>query len=913
MSTDKRVRDYCLRTNIDLILIGIIVAGYSYHVDAEAVDHNTTSTAENHEESQAEMAEHAVFFPWFAQILGIAVYYLLSRYARAIPFTAMMFLIGMAIGAAVELGPEDARGVAAESAAIWMGIPAELLLLIFLPGLLYVDAYGIDVHLFLKSFSQLFVFAFPMVLAGTALTALVAKWIFPEWPFDLCMTFGAILSATDPVAVAVLMNELGAPPRLRMHISGESLLNDGSAYVFFNIFRARFLYELAIPGVGEKIGWGLGFKKFFQLSLGGMCIGIAFGIGTVLVLFLLKHRLSGEDSVTQVVLTISMAYLTYFSSEVSGCSGIIGVLFLGLTVKAFGENLVNNAHLMKHFWEITEVLLNTLLFTLAGSVFGGMLVDSDKDSEGNERIFEPQDWGYLFLLFIFVMAIRFFLVFACYPLISNIGIGTDWREALFMSYSGLRGAVGLALALSLFSEVHEITSDSDSKYTDYTEKVFFFTGGIAMLTLCINAPTCGPVLKRLGLVTPTETRLKIISKYRLQMTQHSLTEYVSLLADERFYDLDFTVVRAHCPFLRDVTYEQLKAAVKRHQEKTPPHSYSHPHLANVLPYVISGPALDENSEAKERKSKKSRDSISGNRRQRISLSRFPILPSTRPSLRDSARGSVWDLRSSSVEIKMEANEERLIFIKALRSAYHYLIGKGEVESRGFLPYSLFKSLDYAQDKAARGQPLSDWDALCAASNSLASRVNMILLRVKRIFRLSKITVKKFHAELEHFGMLFLVQELLTFIKAHEIAEKAFKDLSQGDGNDELSQAENIVLQESVNQVLLAEQALEKFDAKEVQQIKSHYACNIILNRAAAYYERLSRQGLMSEREAGELIEEIEANILHTKECLDTSHTGELSDRHKMEKMPEDDWSLFHLRNSSVKSATENTKEEADEV
>lgn len=89
-----------------------------------------------------------------------------------------------------------------------------------------------------------------------------------------------------------------------------------------------------------------------------------------------------------------------------------------------------------------------------------------------------------------------------------------------------------------------------------------------MLTLCINAPTCGPMLKKLGLVTPTETRLKIISKYRLRMIQHSLTEYVSLLADERFWDLDFTVVRAHIPFLRDVTYDQLKAAVKRHQVST---------------------------------------------------------------------------------------------------------------------------------------------------------------------------------------------------------------------------------------------------------------------------------------------------------------------------------------------------------
>jgi NhaP-type Na+/H+ or K+/H+ antiporter len=80
-----------------------------------------------------------------------------------------------------------------------------------------------------------------------------------------------------------------------MHISGESLLNDGSAYVFFNIFRARFLYQLNIPDVGKNIGWGEGFKIFFQLSLGGMCIGIAFGLGTVLVLYKLKHRLSGED------------------------------------------------------------------------------------------------------------------------------------------------------------------------------------------------------------------------------------------------------------------------------------------------------------------------------------------------------------------------------------------------------------------------------------------------------------------------------------------------------------------------------------------------------------------------------------------------------------------------------------------
>lgn len=216
MSTDMRIREYCLRTNLDLFLIAIIVAGYCYYADADvaAADvHGTTATAEA-AESKAEVAVNAVFFPWFAQALGLVVYYVLSRYVRAIPFTAMMFLIGLAIGIGVEVGTSKRtiQSVPVESAATWMRIPGELLLVVFLPGLLYVDAYGIDVHLFLKSFSQLFTFAFPMVLAGTALTALVAYYILPfGWSFDLCMTFGAILSATDPVAVSVLMNELGAP------------------------------------------------------------------------------------------------------------------------------------------------------------------------------------------------------------------------------------------------------------------------------------------------------------------------------------------------------------------------------------------------------------------------------------------------------------------------------------------------------------------------------------------------------------------------------------------------------------------------------------------------------------------------------------------------------------------------------
>lgn len=128
-------------------------------------------------------------------------------------------------------------------------------------------------------------------------------------------------------------------------------MNDGSAVVFYNIFSLRFLYTMGIGGVGKDIGWGEGFKLFFRLSLGGACIGVAFGFGLLIVLYNLNRRLSGEDSVVQVVATISTAYLVFFTSEIlAHCSGIIAVVFCGVTVKAFGETLYNDSHLSHHFW-----------------------------------------------------------------------------------------------------------------------------------------------------------------------------------------------------------------------------------------------------------------------------------------------------------------------------------------------------------------------------------------------------------------------------------------------------------------------------------------------------------------------------------------------------------------------------------
>mmetsp|Transcript_26297 Transcript_26297/g.56470 ORF Transcript_26297/g.56470 Transcript_26297/m.56470 type:complete len:997 (-) Transcript_26297:1437-4427(-) len=888
---DQRFRDYLVRTNIDVLVIGIFLACYHagavYAESTEGAEEGHNSKEEHNEQSEEEVfmeenrEKYALLFPWFAEIIGVFVYYFLSRYAHAIPYTAIMFIIGACIGISVKRVDYNAITF---SASTWIGIEGEVILLVFLPGLLFLDSYNINVYLFSSSFWQLMTFAFPMVLAGTALTACVGFYIFDYgWSFDLCMTFGAILAATDPVAVAVLLNELGAPPRLKMHVSGESLMNDGSAVVFYHIFSLRFLYEIGIPGVGEDVGWGEGFMLFFRLSLGGACIGVAFGVGLLIILFNLNRRLSGEDSVVQVVATITTAYLVFFTSEIlAECSGIIAVLFCGVTVKAFGETLYNDSHLSHHFWEITEYLLNTLLFALGGCVWGD-IISASPYKDGTVVLFSGKDWGYLFALYIFLMIIRFFLVFSFYPITARLGIGTNWQEAVFMSYGGLRGAVGIALALSLHAEVdhytsaEEISEETRLEFREYTAKVFGMVGGIAFLTLIINAPTCGPLLKALGLVTPTETHKKVLENYHQHMIQFTLKEYVALLTEKRFQNVDFTVIKDHIPFLRDTTYAQLMAAVSKHKCASPSSGYVKPNLKHVIPYLYQ--PLENNIGVED-------GYDDGGPPSPRPFRRTELMKNRRASVRDirlstGNRQTVFDLKARYDE--KDVQEERLMFIKILRSAYFRLIEHGELESRGFIVHSLAQSLEYVEDAASRGLPLADWNALEVASDSWARPAESMMHKVFNLKQRIRRKKYRIDLDLDFFLINLKVRQILLFTQAHQWARKIFKqEFSKGNGC--LTAAEKIVMDESDGQVEMAVGTLSKFDEMDVAMVKSHYVCQILLNRAAYYFKKLKKHGLMTEREAGEILEEIEENIYDLLECRKTEHTDEMSTAHKMHRL-----------------------------
>jgi NhaP-type Na+/H+ or K+/H+ antiporter len=148
-----------------------------------------------------------------------------------------------------------------------------------------------------------------------------------------------------------------------------------------------------------------------------------------------------------------------------------------------------------------------VLFTLGGLVWGGRI------SNAGDYSFAAKDWGYLILTYILAVVIRLVLFSVCYPITRNIGLRTNKRETLFQVWGGLRGAVGIALAIYTENLVTAIMPEGDESRVQ-VGRLFAIVGGVAFLTLSINATTAGPLLRKLGLADSGEVREKIIHAVR---------------------------------------------------------------------------------------------------------------------------------------------------------------------------------------------------------------------------------------------------------------------------------------------------------------------------------------------------------------------------------------------------------------
>ena len=253
----------------------------------------------------------------------------------------------------------------------WSQMDPHLILMIFLPALIFESAFNSDWHIFKHELWKVLIMAGPMLVISTGLTALVIYYVLGyqgEFTFEAALMLGAILSATDPVAVVALLKELGASRRLATLIEGESLLNDGTAMVLFLV-----LFDIV---EGKETNAGEITGRFFRLSLGGIVLGI---LGGMCVSFLLSRIYN--NAVLEVNTTIFCSYIIFWIAEGSPLhvSGILAIVALGLYMTNTGKTRISveSEHAVHHVWGYIGFVAETLIFILSGLILGVRMFDKE--------------------------------------------------------------------------------------------------------------------------------------------------------------------------------------------------------------------------------------------------------------------------------------------------------------------------------------------------------------------------------------------------------------------------------------------------------------------------------------------------------------------------------------------------------
>jgi NhaP-type Na+/H+ or K+/H+ antiporter len=488
----------------------------SASASSSSSSHASAHSSHNH-------PHNAMFFMFNAFIIGTVCLHVASLPAlHSLQQTVCLFVLGILYSLLLEgLSLNSHFGVFGSSYDMWMAIDPHLLLFSMLPALLAGDAMSINTAVARTVAQQCLFLAGPGVLIGSFLTAGFLYALMPDWSFMLCLTCGSILAATDPVAVVGLLKELGASPTLTVQIQGESLLNDGTAIV---------LYSVAYNILGGETYDATDIMIFLVL-VAGCAVGLGLIIGYLFYLWikLASDRLNHHAGMIQTALTLCCAYWSFCIAE--GALHISGVLCTVTASLVLADKMwpvIVDKHGLHHIWHMFEYLGNTLIFFLAGALTGNTMVH-----------IPAIDYARLFAIYIACMTIRGTFLFSARPVLSLLSLDKDpvkIPDVIVMTWGGLRGAVGLALAIQVsIDQAGGNISEMDGR------RVLFYVGGVATLTLCINATTCPALVRKLGITKTTKSKQRMLVKIYDQLPslleQENPSEAVQATVDELLHEI----------------------------------------------------------------------------------------------------------------------------------------------------------------------------------------------------------------------------------------------------------------------------------------------------------------------------------------------------------------------------------------
>jgi monovalent cation:H+ antiporter, CPA1 family len=352
---------------------------------------------------EAAVVEQVLGLLFIAFVVGLLVRQL------AIPYTVALLVVGIGLGF---------TGIFSD-----LNLTSDTILLVFLPALLFQAALALD----LKELRAAVLPIALLAVVGVGLSIVIIAAPF-AWgigtPAIVAVVLAAILSATDPVAVLATFKRLRVPARLEMVIEGESLFNDGTALVAFQIALAT------VPGGGANVGAGI--LQFVLVVAGGLLLGAAAG-------FIFSHLLAlTSDHLFEMGFSTVLAYGTYLAASLAHVSPVIAVVTAGIVLGNYGHEVGMSERarvVVKDIWEFLAFIANSVLFLLIGQQV--------------HRI----DYGAYVLPSVLAIALvlvsRAVIVYGLAPVVSKLErhVPVSWRHVTF--WGGLRGALAVAMALSL--------------------------------------------------------------------------------------------------------------------------------------------------------------------------------------------------------------------------------------------------------------------------------------------------------------------------------------------------------------------------------------------------------------------------------------------------------------------------------
>ena len=415
-------------------------------------------------------------------LLLLAVLLSLGARRLRVPLSVVLVVIGL-LAAVIGMTPEIG---ALEGEAF-----EEVVVFLFLPLLVFAAALGIDLRAFMRNLGAILALAVLAFLLSAVLVGLTLHWALGVG-LAVALLFGALISATDPVAVVAVFREVGVPRRLLTLVEGESLLNDGVAIVLFAI-----LLEVATGGSVSVVG---GVVDFVAVFGGGTLIGIVLGLVAAV-------GLPWLDRLPAAALSLAVAYGSFVLADaVLGFSGVMATAAAGMVLAGLAPSRASAEvrEMWEQMWEALDYIANAVLFLLIGLVIGPALL--------------VEHAGAIVLAAVLVLAARALAVIPMVWLLERVAhiprLGR--RNEAVLIWGGLRGGVALALALALPEELAE------------RELLVALTGGVVLATLLLNATTIRWLVSRLGLNRPSDADLYLMAIARITAAEAARRDMADL-------------------------------------------------------------------------------------------------------------------------------------------------------------------------------------------------------------------------------------------------------------------------------------------------------------------------------------------------------------------------------------------------